>query len=335
MCIDLQTNEQIDPFDGMVDLEQKILRAPDKTFFAQDPLRLFRVMQFMSRFEMKPDKELNALCKKMDIKDVSRELIEQEFNKMLLKSKRPSLGIRWLNEIGRLQEILPELAATIGIEQDPSWHPEGDVFEHTMQTLDAAAKLNYSDQKKLLMMHAALCHDLGKVTTTKKINGEIKSLGHDQESAKIAKKMLKRITNNKELISGVQKLVAAHMVPLQFYEQSPKPTAYKRLANKLAPEATISMLADLTLADRQGRNEKSSVPLTSSFDEIDTFIKAANKANVLEKKEEPILHGRDFMDVVEPGPEMGILVKRAYELQLEEGITDKDKLKQRVLEEKK
>ena len=113
-----------------------------RQLFVEDPLRLFRVMQFIGRFTMKPDKQLNEICARMSLKGISVERIESEFDKLLLKSKRPSLGIRWLLEIGRLQEIFPELAATIGVQQEPDWHPEGDVFEHTMQSLDAAAALS-------------------------------------------------------------------------------------------------------------------------------------------------------------------------------------------------
>ncbi len=87
MGIDLQTKELIDPWHGLTDLKKKILRAPDPRFFTQDPLRLFRVMQFMGRFEMQPDAELSKICKKMDISDISRERIEQEFEKLLLKSQ--------------------------------------------------------------------------------------------------------------------------------------------------------------------------------------------------------------------------------------------------------
>ena len=105
MGIDLNTYELIDPWNGYADLKAGILRAPDEKLFMEDPLRLFRVMQFIGRFEMQPDKELNAICSKMSFKGISVERIEAEFDKLLLKSKRPSLGIRWLREIGRLHTV--------------------------------------------------------------------------------------------------------------------------------------------------------------------------------------------------------------------------------------
>ena len=163
MAIHATSQMLIDPFNGLQDIEDGVLRSPNIDFFSQDPLRFFRIMAFISRLEMYPDLVLHTLCTTMPIESVSRERIEQEFAKMLLRSKRPSLGIRWLKQIGRLKELLPELAATVGVEQSPKWHPEGDVFEHSMQALDAAAQLEYaSDEEKLTILYAALCHDLGK-----------------------------------------------------------------------------------------------------------------------------------------------------------------------------
>ena len=336
MGIDLQTKELVDPFNGLKDLKQRRLKAPDTKFFKEDPLRLFRVMQFVSRFEATPNVALNAICKKMDISKVSKERIEQEFNKMLLRSKNPSLGLRWLRKIKRLKEILPELHALIGIKQGKDWHPEGDVFEHTMQSIDAVDRLSIKDlQTKLILMYAALCHDLGKAKTSKKRkDGTITSYGHDEEGVALAKKMLKRITNNVALIKAVTKLVRYHMAPLQFYDNKAKAPAYKRLANKLAPEVTMQMLADLALADRQGRNGKGHQPLTKKdWKDIADFRKKAQKFNIIASIEHPILQGRDLLDVVKPGPELGKLVRKAYQIQLDEGITDKNELRRRVLTE--
>ena len=84
MGIDVRTGELIDPYGGLFDLQNKILRAPDILFFVQDPLRLFRVMQFMARLHMVPDAQLNAVCKTMDISTISAERIDEEFKKLFL-----------------------------------------------------------------------------------------------------------------------------------------------------------------------------------------------------------------------------------------------------------
>lgn len=332
MGIDLHTYELIDPFDGQQDLKNRVLCATDIHLFEEDPLRFFRVMQFIGRFKMAPTESLNALCATMDVSQVSIERIETEFEKLLLKSVRPSLGIRWIKSIGRLQEILPELAATVGIEQNPAWHPEGDVFEHTMQALDAAAALPYPDKKiKLIGLYAALCHDLGKSITTEEVDGIWKSPLHAHQGAPLAKRMLQRITHNKEIIDAVCKMVKYHMEPLHFVTGGAKMSAYKRLANKLAPQVTINMLADLALADRRGRNGMGHEPLICSEPDVEEFRQRAIDAQVLDSQEEPVLHGRDIIDQVAPGPIMGKLLRQAYEIQLEEGVKDKDELKLRVL----
>ncbi len=331
MGIDLTTFELIDPFNGLDDLQNGILKATSESLFLEDPLRFYRVMQFIGRFEMYPNQELNDICKEMDVTHVSVERIEAEFDKLFLKSKRPSLGIRWIKDIGRLKELFPELAALVGVSQNPDWHPEGDVFEHTMQTLDAAAAIECAnDADKLTLMYAALCHDLGKATTTHTENGIIKSEQHAQEGLGFTRQLLSRITKNKELKDTVCKLVLYHMAPVQFIDGGAKLSAYKRLANKLAPQTNLKMLADLALADKRGRNPKGHEPLTIDISEIDEFRKQSQKAQVELKKEEPILHGKDIMDIVEPGPQMGELLKRAYEIQIEEGIANKDELKRRI-----
>jgi len=330
MGIDLITYELIDLFGGFEDLQKGILRATDEQLFLEDPLRFYRVMQFIGRFEMKPDEHLNIICKNMDLKGVSIERIETEFEKLLLKSKYPSRAIEWLHSINRLKDVLPEITALIGIQQNPKWHPEGDVYEHTKQAFDAAASIVCdTDEEQLILMYAALCHDLGKATTTKKIEGVWKSLGHEQESAILTRKMLKRITKKKELINAVYKLVKCHMIPSQLIKQA-KPAAYKRLANTLAPETNMYMLANLVLADKRGRNPRRGRPLTKSVPEVELFLQKTKKAEVLYNIEPPVLLGRDLLDVVEPGPKMGRLLHKAYQIQLEEGIKDKAELKQRV-----
>lgn len=336
MGINLKTGEIIDPFNGRRDLQEKVLRYVDRDLFVEDPLRFYRVMQFVGRFEMEPDHDLNQLCREMDIKDVSKERIEQEFNKLFLKSRFPSLGLRWLRKIGRLQQFLPELYDTIGVLQNPEWHPEGDVFEHSCQALDAAARQVYvDDQEKLIMMWAALCHDLGKVKTTRLVNGVLRSTGHAPAGVPLAKSLLGRLTNHHDLIKTVTKLVRYHMEPGQFIRTQVGLVAYKKLAIDLYPQ-TLMFLAKLALADRAGRqagdqSEKIFNELTFAQDpELQKFIDSAKQAGVWEQMEPPILQGRDLLDLVKPGPKLGKMLQSAYLIQLEEGIVDKAILKNKI-----
>ena len=328
MAIDLISYDLIDPFDGYSDLKNNILRTPNPDFFIEDPLRFYRVMQFIGRFEMYPDDTLNTVCKTMDIKHVSRERIEMEFEKLLLKSAQPSRGVRWLHAIDRLPEILPELAATVGVEQNPEWHPEGDVFEHTMQAVDAGAQLEVADaHQKLILLYAVLCHDLGKAVSTQVIDGKITSYGHEIEGVPLARKLLKRITHNIDIINTVCLLVRYHMAPGLFVRGNAKPKAYKRLAVKLSKYTNLHMLGLLAYADRRGRG-----PLNDQTPEIDEFMRQAQQAEVLMNTEAPILLGRDLLDVVTAGPLLGKLVKLAYTIQIDNNLRDKAELKKRVLD---
>jgi tRNA nucleotidyltransferase (CCA-adding enzyme) len=331
MGIDLVSFELIDPFQGLKDLDVGLLRACDKEKFLEDPLRFFRVMQFIGRFAMQAAPSLNALCKTMSVDKVSVERIAEEMRKLLLASKQPSLAFRWLKKIGRLKDVFPELYDLIGVAQNPKWHPEGDVFEHTMQSLDAAAQVSYeTDEQKLLVLYAALCHDLGKPKTTEEREGRIISYEHPRKGVPMTKKLLRRITRNKELTDKVAILVEYHMMPLEFTQSGAKFAAYKRLARKIAP-LTLHELSLLAIADRRGRNGKKNEPLKSTPQDIKTFIRKAEEAGVLQDLEEPILQGRDLLDIVAPGPDMGRLLKEAYEIQLEEGIRNKEALKKRVV----
>ncbi len=332
MGINLITLELVDPFDGYSDMKEGVLRTPNPAFFVEDPLRFYRVMAFIARFNMWPDRQLNRLCATMDIAHVSHERIETEYKKWLLKSEKPSQTLVWLDMIGRLPELLPEIAATKSILQEPDWHPEGNVFEHTKQTIDAAALLHYeSYEKKLVIMYAALCHDLGKIVTTKLRDGRLTCYDHPRKGIFFTKKLLKRVTHNKKLIASVCKLVETHLYPAEFIKGHARLNAYKRLALKLAPEVTMAMLALVSLADKRGRNKSRKGPLNTTEPDIEAFLKNAQAAGVLTTVEKPLLTGKDLMPEIEPGPLMGALVKQAYALQLQEGIDDKEALKKLLL----
>jgi tRNA nucleotidyltransferase (CCA-adding enzyme) len=332
MAIDMVTQKLQDPFNGLRDLQQGVLRVPDKKLFVEDPLRYFRVMQFIGRLEMTPDEELYELGKTMDLKGISHERIVQEFAKLCIKGTKPSLGIEWLRATNRLKEILPEIYDTIGVEQDPKWHPEGDVYEHSKQAMDAAVKGEYpDDEKKLTMVLAALCHDVGKVVATQKIDGRIRSLGHDVKGVPIAATFLDRVINTQKIKDTILKLVRYHMMPVSFVKGNAGPAAYKRLANKLAPQTTIEELTQLSYYDKSGRNPNRQTPFEVCPEElIEVFLERGKKYGVAQAPEPPVLMGKDLLGVVNEGPELGKLLARAYTLQIEHGIIDKEELKKRL-----
>ena len=129
----------------------------------------------------------------------------------------------------------------------------------------------------------------------------------------------------------MRKLVRYHMHPLQFIQGKATSSAYKRLANKLAPEATLEMLTKLALADKRGRNPDGHKPLIAKAPDVDVFLERAEQARVKFQKEPALLTGKDFLDEIAPGPELGRVVKKAYELQLE-GVIDTKELKRLALQ---
>ncbi len=323
LAIDLSVNfEDIDSinnikildfYGGVKDIKNKALRAVDNKLFIQDPLRFYRVMQFIG--------------------ELARERVYEEIKKLLLKSRRPSLGFRWINKIGRLKELFCELGDLVGIKQREDFHPEIDAFEHTMQSIDAATLINEKNiSNKFIIMLAVLCHDLGKSRCTDSMG---RSPGHENIGVGIAKKFLKRFTWDNFLIRAVIKLVKYHRMPLTLVEQKSTIKAYKRLALKLSPEVNFLDLYFVAWADIRGRNSKTQLPLDEGFnnnDEIlNVFMEKVNEAGVKESPEEPVLRGRDIIDVIKPGPEMGKILREAYEIQIEQDIKDKEALKKLVL----
>ena len=138
--LDPLTGEVLDPHAGRRDLERGVLRATDPAHFPEDPLRGLRVAQLAARLEMTPDEALVALCRKLDSSELSGERVFDEFRKLLLLAPKPSIGFRVLEDTDQLR-FFPELDALRGVAQDPEWHPEGDVWTHTLMVLDVAATL--------------------------------------------------------------------------------------------------------------------------------------------------------------------------------------------------
>jgi tRNA nucleotidyltransferase (CCA-adding enzyme) len=332
MALDPMTGTLIDPFGGQDDLKNKLARSPDPKFFTEDPLRFYRVMQFIGRFELEADATLNEVCSTMDLRFVSQERIHGEFDKLFLKSKQPSRGIRWIHHIGRLHEILPELAMTVGVLQEYVWHPEGDVFEHSMQALDAASDgIYHSDEERLLIVSSALCHDVGKALETRIVDGRIRSTGHDDKGIGMAFTLINRLTAVKKRIAAVCKLVYHHMAPGSFMRNNAKDAAFKRLAVKLAPNLSCRLLSLVATADMRGRNAARGTPLPGPVSVVEEFKARAQKLGIFDGPEVPVLTGKDLEGLVEQGPAMGKALARAYEIQIGERIRSKEKLIQRLL----
>ena len=133
MYIDLHNGELIDPFNGQEDLFNGVIRVTNSATFTEDPLRVLRIMQILPRKGRIVDANTIELCKTMinEFDLLPKERVFEEFKKLLLKAKMPSLGLQFLKDCGWIIHF-PELEALIGCKQHPKWHPEGDVWAHTL-----------------------------------------------------------------------------------------------------------------------------------------------------------------------------------------------------------
>ena len=323
MSVDPLTDELIDPFNGAADLQGHRLRAVDATTFGDDSLRVLRALQFAARFELTVDDGTRDLCRSLALDDLPAERIWGEVEKLLLRADRPSVGLALAMELGVVDQLWPELKALSGCEQEFEWHPEGDVWVHTLMVADEARKrLDGLDHPRtVVMMLSALCHDMGKPLTTKFEDGRIRSKGHEEAGVAPATTFLDRL--NIHTIGGydvrhtVLGIVAQHLKPSMFFK-SPTPVsdgAFRRLAQKVDPE----LLARFAKADCHGR--------TGTFDckAMDWFLERARALGVEHQPPAPLLLGRHVLEHgVTPGPAVGVLLRAVYEKQLDGEIVTHD-----------
>src|SRR6266542_602497 len=153
------TGEIIDPFRGRPDLDNRTLRAVSLKTFAEDSLRVLRAAQFAARFGFQIDPETVDACRLIDLSDLPAERIWGEIEKLLLRARKPSIGFALARDLAVVERLFPELEALAGCPQEPEWHPEGDVWVHTLLVIDEARKqiddLDYPRQVTIML--AAVC----------------------------------------------------------------------------------------------------------------------------------------------------------------------------------
>lgn len=254
MLRDVLTGELVDLWGGQADLAARRIRHINDSTFVEDALRVFRAAQFAARFEAQIAPETVVLCAQMDVTALSVERVFDELCKALLKADKPSVFFRALREMDHLKEFFPEVAACIGVPQNPVYHPEGDVFEHTMLVLDGAAALRERAQWPLGLMVSALAHDLGKPACTQVCpDGKIVSYGHELAGIKVCEAQLRRLTNHQKLIDTAKNMTWLHMRPNMLAQQRSKKKKTRQLFDlSLCPEDLIL----LSRADASGKLDK-------------------------------------------------------------------------------
>jgi tRNA nucleotidyltransferase (CCA-adding enzyme) len=308
-----------DPFNGRADLDRRVLRAVDLHTFGDDSLRVLRAVQFAARFEFTLDDATAALCRTITLDDLPPERVWTELEKLLLAAERPSIGLALALDLAVVDAILPELKPLVGCEQEPDWHPEGDVWTHTLMVVDKARELNSDLQRPQLIavMLGAICHDLGKPATTAIIDGRIRSMNHEEAGVEPTLSLLDRLrvhaVEGFDVRSQVVGLVAHHLKPGMFYKAAQVGDgAFRRLAQKV----DLELLARLARADCLGR--------TGNFDcsAMDWFLQRARSLGVEHRPPPPLLQGRHLLALgLSPGPQIGVVLKQVYERQLDGEVT--------------
>jgi tRNA nucleotidyltransferase (CCA-adding enzyme) len=317
------TGELIDPHNGRADLDHKILRAVSRETFAEDSLRCLRAAQFAARFEFDIEPNTVELCRAIDLTDLPRERIWGEMEKLLLRARRPSIGLKWLYDLGAVDQLFPEMKALVGVPQDSEWHPEGNVAVHTLLAVDRARELidDLPYAKQVTVMLAALCHDFGKPATTAFIEGRWRSRGHEEAGVAPTIDFLDRLNINTldgyDVRAQVVALVRDHLKPGELYKKRDEITdgAFRRLARK----CELELLYRVAKADSLGRNADW-VPREKWYgaEAQDWFIARARELSVEQKPPAPILMGRHLLEMgIKPSPLVGEITRAVYELQLD------------------
>ncbi len=317
------SGEYLDPFDGRGDIARRLLRAVDPRTFPEDSLRVLRAIQFAARFEFALDPETRALCASIALDDLPAERIWGEFEKLLF-APRPSIGFRLMMELGVVDKLFPELKALDGCVQEPEWHPEGDVWVHTLQVIDQARTRidDLERPQQLAVMLGAVCHDFGKPATTAFLDGRIRSIDHEEQGVAPATAFLNRL--NVHTIDGydvrreVLGMTAQHLKPGMWFKVRDEvgDGAFRRLSQKV----DLELLARLAKSDCMGRQ-----PGTFDCTAMDWFVERARAIGADKGPPAPILLGRHVLALgVKPGPRVGEILKAVYDQQLDGAITSLD-----------
>jgi putative nucleotidyltransferase with HDIG domain len=241
----------IDTFDGMNDIDKKLIKtplSPDITF-DDDPLRILRAFRFASQLNFKVDESILKSAEKLRdrLSIVSPERITDEFLK-IMKSPKPSVGLNLLQSTKVMEVIFPEISKMIGVEQRKDYHHK-DVFYHTLEVVDNISKKT----DDVWLRFAALVHDIAKPKTKKFVEGTGWTFhGHEELGARMMKSVFRRMKLPMNKLSYVEKLVRLHLRPIALVSEEVTDSAIRRLI--VAADEDLEDLITLCRADITSKN---------------------------------------------------------------------------------
>ena len=316
------SGEITDPFGGIEDIRKGIIRHINPLKFAEDPLRVMRAAQFSARLGFAIAPETMELMSHMDLSALAKERVFEELKKALLHADTPSVFFEVMRECSQLELWFPELIPLIDLPQDPSFHPEGSVWNHTMLVVDEAAKLRDQAENPLGLMLSAVTHDLGKAVTTEIRNGHIHTYNHDIEGVPIAEAFLRRLTSDKALIKYVLSMVELHMRPNLMASQHSGIKAMNRLFDRSESPGDLVLIARADCLGC-GRDLRASFARNTGF--LNEHLKIYKE--VMDK---PYVMGQDLVAAgIKPGPDFKEILEYAHKLRLAD-IDKESALKQTV-----
>lgn len=304
---DVLTGEIVDHFGGQEDLRRGVLRHVHEQTFPEDPLRVLRAAQFAARFSFSMAEETVSLCRRMDLRHLPGERIAGELEKALLKAEKPSIFFEVLRQMDQLDVWFPDLKALIGVPQNPVYHAEGDVWNHTMMVVDEAAKLRHKTEKPYWFMLAAVAHDLGKALCTQEKDGVYHAYEHETLGLPLAEAFLRRVTREAKLIEYVKNLTLLHMKPNTVAGVRSRVKVTNRMYDQaIDPEA----LMYLALADDRGRITEKPGENHEAFlrERLEIFREMMSR---------PYVKGRDLIEAgLTPGAGFSEILAYAHKLRL-------------------
>ena len=304
---DVLTGEVLDFFGGISDIESRIIRHVNSASFGEDPLRVLRGCQFAARFGFSVAEETEELCRSMDLSALPGERVFEEVKKALLLASEPSVFFEELRKMAALSVWFEELEELIGVRQDPRFHPEGDVWTHTMRMLDAAAGMRAQAREPLYFMLAALCHDMGKPVSTEEINGRLHAYGHDEAGVPIAEHFLKRMTSEKKLAIYVANMIRLHMRPNMLVQQHASDKAFRKLLDQAEVPEDLLLLSKADFLASLGEKE---------YGEMERVLQEKLR-DYRQLMAQPYVSASDLLQAgIPPGPEIREALAYAHKLRL-------------------